>query len=631
MHRPLAADAMVVKPRAAKLGEMARSGSIIYELHRRRVLRVALIYIVSAWVVIQVASEAFPGLGIPEIAIRYVWLGVILGFPIALVFGWFYDITAQGLVRTPAAGPDPDADTSLRKWDYGFLAAMLLVLTAIALQMIDRIRLIQGQDQIVDRDEATILEPTRDGPGDAVPDSRITVAVLPFADLSPESDKQYFADGVHEEIISRLSTNRSIDVVSRTSVMAYRNPAANIKRIGAELGAGAVIEGSVRYAGKKVRITAQLIDTTNDTHLWTRSFDRDLTIQNLFAIQDEIAERIAVGLNTHLQDDEVALPTSDLGAYDSFLLGKHHYRKFTPDDLLLSVKHFEAAVRRDPGFADAWDWLAYAWNHAGVQQVWTTPSEAYSKARAAAVRALELDPGMATSRALLAFLRAVYDWEWGPALLDLERAVKADPTDSGTVWSFAFVLTLVGRHDEAIRQVESLADLSAEEPRLRQQVAYRLIDAGRYLEAIAAGKTALALGADAGQIEDLLGVARFGLGEIDQATAHFESAIQLRGRHPDTLGRLASMYARSGQEARARDILAELENRRSSSYISPVILAKIQTALGDIDRAFALLQEAVNERDRGVLWVGQSPFFDDLGSDPRLQQLITQIGLPMSH
>ncbi|MBT8099722.1 MAG: hypothetical protein KJO82_08230, partial [Gammaproteobacteria bacterium] len=409
---------------------MPRTESIIYELHRRRVFRVALVYIVSAWVAIQVASEAFPGLGIPEIAIRYVWLGAILGFPIALVFGWFYDITAQGLVRTPPAGRNRDTGLALRKWDYGILAAMSLVLAATTVQMIERIRSIQPLDKIVDGDETTIVAPSRDGSVDAVSDSKITVAVLPFADLSPESDKQYFADGVHEEIISRLSTNRSLDVVSRTSVMAYRNPTANIRLIGAELGAGAVIEGSVRYAGEKVRVTAQLIDTSNDTHLWTRSFDRDLTIANLFAIQDEIAEQVAVGLNTQLQIDKIALPTSDLVAYDSFLLGKYHYRKSTPDDLLLSVQHLEAAVQKDPEFVDAWDWLAYAWNHAGVQQVWTTPAEAYPKARAAAVRALELEPGLAPSRALLAFLRAVYDWDWEPALLDLEWAAKADPTNS---------------------------------------------------------------------------------------------------------------------------------------------------------------------------------------------------------
>ncbi|MBT8077821.1 MAG: hypothetical protein KJO31_04555 [Gammaproteobacteria bacterium] len=606
-------------------------GSIVNELHRRRVFRVALVYIVSAWVVIQVASEAFPGLGIPEIAIRYVWLGVMLGFPIALVFGWFYDITAKGLVRTPPADPARDTDLPLRKWDYGMLAVMVLVLTAIAVQMTARIRLLQPQVEFVDGEDAIVVVRSQDRSGEAAPTAQVTMAVLPFADLSPESDQQYFADGVHEEIISRLSTSQSFDVVSRTSVMAYRDTTANIRLIGAELGAGAVIEGSVRFAGDKVRITAQLIDTRDDTHLWTRSFDRDLTLENLFAIQDEIAEQIALGLNIQLQNDKAALPTSELGAYDSFLLGKYHYREFTPDDLLLSVQHFETAVQRDPGFIDAWDWLAYAWNHAGVQQGWTTPSEAYPKARAAAVRALELDPGLATARALLAFLRAVYDWEWEAALVDLEHAVRADPTDSGTVWSYAYVLSLLGRHDDAIRQVESLADSSIEEPRLRQQVAYRLNDAGRYFEAITAALKALELGADAGQIEELLGLARFGLGDMDQAMAHFESAIDLRGRYPEILGQLAATFARAGQVGQARDILAELEHRRSSSHVSPVILAQIHAALGELDRAIALLQEAVNERDRGVLWVGQSPFFDNLRGDPRLQQLVTQIGLPMSH
>ena len=607
---------------------MARLGSIVYELHRRRVFRVALVYIVSAWVVVQVASEAFPGLGIPEVAIRYVWLGVILGFPVALVFGWLYDITTHGLVRTPPADPARGTDVSLRKSDYGIIAAMVVVLAAITVQMTQKIRVIEPEGQ-VDGIETDAVAMLRDRAGDAAPASLITIAVLPFSDLSPESDKQYFADGVHEEIISRLSTSRSFDVVSRTSVMAYRDPTANIRLIGAELGAAAVIEGSVRYAGDMVRVTAQLIDTRNDTHLWTRSFDRELTLENLFAIQDEIAERVAVGLNAQLQEDPAALPTSDLEAYESFLLGKYHYRRRTPDDSLLSVQHFDAAVQRDPGFVDAWDWLAYAWNHAGVQQGWTTPSEAYPKARAAATRALELEPGLATSRALLAFLRAVYDWEWDAALVDLQRAVEADPSDSGTVWSYAYVLSLLGRHDEAINQVEMLADLSPDSPALRQQVAYRLSDAGRYREAIAAGEQALELGADAGQIEELLGVARFGMGDIDRAMTHFESAVELRGRSPETLAHLAAAYARTGDAGRAREILAELEHRRTSSHISPVTLALIHAALDDPDRAIALLEEAVRDRNRGVLSVGQSPFFDRLHDDPRLQQLVSQMGLQM--
>ncbi|MBT8098572.1 MAG: hypothetical protein KJO82_02420, partial [Gammaproteobacteria bacterium] len=298
----------------------------------------ALVYIVSAWVAIQVASEAFPGLDIPDVAIRYVWLGAILGFPIALVFGWLYDITVHGIVRTPPADPGGTADLPLRKWDYGVLVMMLVVLAGITVQMTEKIRQIEPQGQTVGGAETTSELSSRSRSGHSGPASQMTVAVLPFADLSPESDKQYFADGVHEEIIARLSVSPAFDVVSRTSVMAFRNPMANIRLIGAELGAGAVIEGSVRYAGDKVRVTAQLIDTRTDTHLWTRSFDRALTLENLFAIQDEIAEQIAIGLNTQLQGDKAAYPTSDLAAYESFLLGKYHYRERTSDDLLLSVQ-----------------------------------------------------------------------------------------------------------------------------------------------------------------------------------------------------------------------------------------------------------------------------------------------------
>jgi serine/threonine-protein kinase len=206
-----------------------------------------------------------------------------------------------------------------------------------------------------------------------------------------------------------------------------------------------------------------------------------------------LARSLAVG-DAH---GAARMPTASLPAYEAFLLGKYHYRRHQPGDIRIAIEQFQTAVDADPAFAAAWDWLAYAWNEAGVDLGWTTPARAFPHARAAALRALELDPKMATSSALLGFLRATYDWEWEAGLVELERAVAAVPDETGTVWSYAYVLSLLGRHEEAIGQVRALAAAFPEDGRLKREIAERLIDAGRYAEAAEAAKR-LSEGAEPG-------------------------------------------------------------------------------------------------------------------------------------
>ena len=279
--------------------------------------------------------------------------------------------------------------------------------------------------------------------------------MLPFADLSPTADRQYFADGVQEEIITRLTGIPTLRVTPRATVSSYRDAGKPVSEVARELGVEAVMQGTVRYAEDRVRVTAQLIDVATDTNVWAEIFDRPLTLENLFDIQAEIAEARRGGSHalarraaTRIPRDD--LPTASLPAYEAFLLGKYHYRRSQPGDLKVAAEQFQLAVNADGGFAEAWDWLAYAWLAAGADLQWTTPSEAFPHARAAALRALELDSNLWTARALLAFLRATYDWEWQAGLAELERAVQAAPEESGTVWSYAYVLSLLGRHDEAI-------------------------------------------------------------------------------------------------------------------------------------------------------------------------------------
>ena len=312
-------------------------------------------------------------------------------------------------------------------------------------------------------------------------------------------------------------------------------------------------------------MTAQLTDVGTDSVLWADIFDRALTLEALFDMQSDIADGVAAGLKRSLAvaDARAApLPTASLPAYEAFLLGKYHYRRKQPGDSKLAIEQFEAAVEADADFAVAWDWLAYAWNDAGVDVEWTTPARAFPRARAAALRALELDPKLATSSALLGYLRAAFDWDWQDGVAELERAVAAAPAESGTVWSYAYVLALLGRHEEAVARVRALADALPEDGRLKQEVAERLIDAGRFAEAAEFANAALGTGAEQGQSRDLLGCAAFGAGDFATAVGELERAAVLQQRAAPVVGRLAAAYARVGREDDARALLGELRRAR---------------------------------------------------------------------
>jgi serine/threonine-protein kinase len=381
-----------------------------------------------------------------------------------------------------------------------------------------------------------------------------------------------------------------------------------------------------------VRVTAQLIDAATDTHLWAEIYDRPLTLENLFDIQAEIAEEVATGLARSLAvggaEPVAPLPTASLPAYEAFLLGKYHYRRHQPGDVQIAIEQFQIAVDADGAFADAWDWLAYAWNEAGVELGWTTPARAFPRARAAALRALELDSKLATASALLGFLRATYDWDWQAGLVELERAVAAAPGESGTVWSYAYVLSLLDRHDEAIALVRRLADASPEQGRLRQEVAERLIDAGQYAAAAEAAQAALEIGAEPGQIRELLGIAAFGAGDLDTALDELERAVALQQGAASAVGHLAAVYAHAGRADDARALLVELEARGGADeQLNVATLARVYAALGERDRALALLERGVEQRQRDVLEIGNDPFFAALGDEPRLARMRERMGL----
>lgn len=471
----------------------------------------------------------------------------------------------------------------------------------------------------------------------------VSVAVLPFADLSPAGDRQYVADGVHEEVIARLTGVVGLRVAALSTVTAYRGTERAARDVARELGVDAIVQGTVRYADPRVRVTAHVIDPDTDTQIWAETFDRPLSLENLFDLQAEIAAQVAAGLSRSLAvatgeggralpaaaERDAEIPTESLSAYEAFLLGKYHYRRRQPGDVRIAVEQFQAAVGTDDRFAEAWDWLAYAWNEAGVELSWITPAEAFPRARAAALRALELDPALWTSSALLGFLRATYDWNWQAGVAELERAAAAAPEETGTVWSYAYVLSVLGRHDEAVAQVRKLADTFPEDGRLKQELAKRLIDAGDFAAAARAANAALASGAEPGQAREVLGIAAFGAGDFAAALAQLEAAVALQQGAAAAVGRLAAADARAGRIEEARKLLTELEARAAGEQMNVVTLARVYVALDERERALALLEQGVEQRQRDVVGVINDPFFDALRGDSRFERLAERMDLTL--
>lgn len=318
-----------------------RITGFLKEARRRRVFRVVALYAVGAWVALQAADLAFPGFGIADSAIRYVWIGAIMGLPVALVFAWRYDIVGGQIVRTPAV--DIEADLSIRRADYVVLATLAIVVAVIASGLVAEIS------------ETRVTETTQFPITDLNPKS---IAVLPFINMSGNDENAYFSLGITEELLHLLARIPDLKVSSRTSSFHYAGKDVPLKVIAAELGVRNILEGSVRRASNRVRITAQLIDAMSDTHLWSGTYDRE--VLDIFTVQDEIAKAITGELRVNLAStDQPVRPTENEAAYDKFLRGLHFIRQDRTQEAFFRARdYFKAAIDLDPNYPRAHAQLA---------------------------------------------------------------------------------------------------------------------------------------------------------------------------------------------------------------------------------------------------------------------------------
>lgn len=450
-----------------------------------------------------------------------------------------------------------------------------------------------------------------------------TLAVLPFTDLSEGRDFAFFADGMQEELLSRLARLDEVAVLSRTSAEQYRDTTERIPDISRELNADGIIEGSVRVSDDRVRITVQLIEGATDRHIWTETYEEQLTVENVFSIQNDVANRIAETLKLayrRRQSGALGLPTSDIDAYNLYLLGRHHTFRQTPESLELAVRYLDQAIARDPDFAEAYAALGWAYSFLGSEYGRREPRSVLPRAREAALRALELDDRMADAHSLYADILTWYDWEFELAETEYRRTMALDPLN---VLGYALFLSTQGRHDEAIEIVERRLEATPDDHYVQVNAGWRYLHAGRLDDAIRAARSA----GDHPDSASLLGFSKLAQGNLAEATAVFEEDLRGSGRGQMQLGNLAYAYFRIGERSKAQALLDELEAQAEARYVSPVLLAAIHFAEGNEPRGYELLDTAVDARARGLIFLNVSVSFADQRGDPRFTAVLNRVGL----
>ena len=450
-----------------------------------------------------------------------------------------------------------------------------------------------------------------------------SIAVLPFSDLSEDQSFRYFADGMQEELLTRLTRLQSLDVLSRTSVESYRSTELSLPVIAGQIGVSSVIEGSVRIDDGRVRVTVQLIDAKTDTHLWAENYDRELSVQNIFSIQQDVADRIGEALELEYArrppPGENRLPTASLDAYNNYLLGRYHTFRQTPEDLGLAISYLKSATTLDPEFAEAYASIGWAYAFLGTNYGGQLPGDVYPKAREAALKAIALDSELADARTLYADILTWFDWDFAAAEKEYLKTIELDPLN---VLGYALFLSSQQRHDEAIAVVEKRVAANPNDTYVRVNAAWRYLAARQYKRAIQEAQ----LAGNHTDAKSIIGFANIEIGNIEEAINILEADLQDRGRTPRQLSNVAFAYFRAGRDSDGQQLLEELQSIADANYVSPSLMAGVYFAAGDPDAGFTLLEKAVAERSRGAIFLASDPMLDDYREDPRYLAIIRSIG-----
>jgi TolB-like protein/tetratricopeptide (TPR) repeat protein len=575
--------------------------SFFAELRRRNVYKVAVAYIVAGWALSQGIAQVFPVFDIPNWVIRLIVLLIIIGLPIALVLAWMFELTPQGIKRTETADAMP-ASAKPRKylWIY-----VVVVGAALSIGLFFLGRYSAGNAAVSGLPEKSI-------------------AVLPFESLSEEKGNAYFAEGVQDEILTRLAKVADLKVISRTSTQHFKSAPDDLRDIAKKLGVMNILEGSVQKAGDQVRVNVQLINALTDAHLWADTYDRKLT--DIFAVESEIAKTIAETLQAKLTGSEKSsiakTPTVDPEAYELYLRGKFFAEKRTGADLRKSIEYYDRAIAKDPGYPLAYVGLADS--HLLLTAYGTiSTKEAVAPAKAALKRALELDDSLAQAHASSGLL-ATLELDLNRAISELERAIQLNPNYATAHHWIALPLMAIGQFDRGIAEGKRAIELDPLSLIINADLCWVYFNGRHYDQAEAQARKTLEMDPRFYIAHYYLGEALQFKGKLTEAIAEFQRSYD-SNNDPYSFAMLGQAYARQGKPDEARKVLARLREQAKSQYISPYAFAVVLTALGDKAHAIDELEHGYDDTGFYISLIKVDPLFDDLRGDPPFEALVQKI------
>jgi TolB-like protein/Tfp pilus assembly protein PilF len=574
------------------------------ELKRRNVYKVAIAYAVVAWLLMQIATQVFPFLEIPNWAIRLVIMLIVIGFPIALVIAWAFELTPEGLKRTEVADELPKKSVRSRAWIY-----VAIVAGAISVSLFFLARYVAPNKQ--------------GGPAEL---SGKSVAVLPFTNLSGNPENAYFAAGIQDEIITRLAKIEQLKVVSCLSTQRFKSSPDDLPAIAKQLGVANVLQGSVQRSVDEIRVNVQLVKAETDTHLWADTFDRKLT--DVFQIESEIAKTIAEKLQAKLTGSEERAisiqPTADLEAHQLYLEGRYLWNRRTAENLKKALTYFQQAADKDPNYALAYTGIADTCALFSVYGA-GAPQEYLPRAKAAAEKAVELDDSLAEAHASLGL---VYYSDFQPAesAKEFERAIELNPNyASAHHWYGRLTLVMQGQLDHAMVEAKRAYELDPVSSIIHTDFGGVCLMARRYDQAIEQLRATVEIDPEFYGAHRFLGLALELKGDIGLAISEYKRALELSD-DPAGLGFLGHALASTGRKNEARQILAELNEAAKTRYVQAYAFAVVHLALGEKDNALEWLEKAAQQRGATYFnFIKADPYLDPLRGDPRFEALVAKV------
>jgi len=586
------------------------SRNFFAELKRRNVYKVAVAYAIVGWLLVQIATQVFPFLEIPNWVVRLVIVLVAAGFPIALVIAWAFELTPEGIKRTEDVDLPGGSSSNNRIWIY---VAVIGAAFSVGLFFIGR--------YTAPRTSSAEREPPPPAVAGSAPQK--SIAVLPLLNESGDPRDEYFSDGLSEELIAALAQIRELKVIGRSSSFRFKERKEESKTIGEKLGVATLLEGTVRKQGDRVRIVAELINAADGIELWTRTFDREL--KDIFAVQQEIAAAVASSLTTTLlgseQGSSAVLATKNTEAHNAYLQGHYYFQRRNLEDYRKAVGHYDEAIRLDPDYALAYAERSEAWTLIG--DLTGEGKTAWPKARNDAEKAVAIAPALAEAHAALGWVRFFTEWRFAEGLSELKRAKELSPANPTANDLLARVIVYLGRLDEAENQGRQAVELDPLASAPKNNLARILWYEGKLDEADAVARKAAELqpnSASSRRWQVLVAIQRG-----DKETALREAQLE-----PDESYRrfelAVAQYARGDRTAADAALADLIAHDQGLDYQ----VAQVYAVRGEREKAFEWLQIAFDNHDTGMLALLVDPLLNDLRDDPRYKNLIARMAFPAS-